>query len=382
MHTPVIVVVAYNRPNALKRLLHSLTKAVYFSNDVKILISIDRNDADPRNSEVISLAESFDWPFGPKVVQQKDKNIGLRQHILECGDMLLNQFESIILLEDDLFVSPYFYEYASQSIAALCDSPSVCGVSLYSPAVNEYTSEPFVPLDDGYDNYFVQSASSWGQLWTRNQWRLFREWYNLNSVNGVNDNDNLPSDVSGWPETSWKKYFIKYQVETNRYFSFPRRSLSTNFSEIGTHFTVDTSLYQTPLLSHSKAWNFSRLEASKSKYDCFYELSQESIKILFKGDIEFDLYGTKRLSDVTSKYLVSRKNCRKPIVQYSDKLIPSELNIFYGIGGSELTLGEKFDFDEKKSIYNFKQFEHLGLTFLIRLVWYKTKAFISRLILR
>jgi hypothetical protein len=345
---------------------------------VKLIISIDHKDSDAGNSDVISLAESFKWTFGQKLVLIQEKNIGLRRHILECGDMLLNRFESIILLEDDLYVSPYFYEYALQSLLSLSDNSDICGISLYAPIVNEYTSEPFMPLDDGNDNYFIQSASSWGQLWTRNQWRLFKKWYDVNSGNGVNKKDNLPLDVSGWPESSWKKYFIKYQVETNRYFSFPRCSLSTNFSEVGTHLTVSNNLYQTPLLTQSKVWRLSSLEGSTSKYDCFYELSKESIGIRFKEDVEFDTYGTKRLSNITSKYLVSQKNCRRPRIQYSDKLIPSVLNIFYGIDGSELTFGKTKDFDDKNNANVFKGYGHLSLTFVIRLLYFKLKAYISR----
>ena len=373
---PVIIVVAYNRPGSLKRLLDSLSRAVYSLDNVSIIISIDHKENDSRSLEVVAIANSFEWKFGHKTVLLRESNLGLRKHILECGDMLLNKFESAIVLEDDLFVSPYFYEYALQSLPVFSDDTNICGISLYSPKINEYTGGGFIPLDDGFNNYFIQSASSWGQLWTRSQWRLFKDWYDNNAINGVTNKDNLPLDVSGWPESSWKKYFIKYQVETNRYFSYPRVSLSTNFSEIGAHLTVKSNFYQTSLLAGGKTWSLLTLEQSLAVYDCFYELSSLSVENLFQSNTEFDLYGTKKLSQINSKYLVSVKKCTNPIEQYANDLIPSMLNIFYSIKGEGLSYGKTSDFKDISDISPFKDFSHLGLTFVIRLVLFKFRVYL------
>jgi hypothetical protein len=347
-------------------------------NNVCIVISIDYKKKDSRNLEVVSIANSFEWKFGQKTVLVQKSNLGLREHILKCGDMVLNKFESIIVLEDDLFVSPYFYEYALQSLSVFSDDINICGISLYSPKINEYTGTGYIPLEDGFDNYFIQSASSWGQIWTRSQWRLFKNWYDDNALKGVTSEDKLPYDVIKWPESSWKKYFIKYQVETNRYFSYPRVSLSTNFSEIGTHLTVKSNFYQTSLLAGAKTWSLSTLEQSIAIYDCFYELSNLSIVNLLQANTEFDLYGTKKLSQINSKYLVSVKKCSNPIKQYANDLIPSMLNVFYSIKGEGLSYGKTSDFKDINDISPFKDFSHLGFNFVIRLVFFKFRVFLVR----
>ena len=41
---PVIVAVGYNRPDSLKRLISSLNQAVYPSEDITLIVSIDRSD--------------------------------------------------------------------------------------------------------------------------------------------------------------------------------------------------------------------------------------------------------------------------------------------------------------------------------------------------
>ena len=64
-----------------------------------------------RKADVVDLANGFVWNFGEKSVLHHDQNLGLRAHIISIGD-LTYKFGSIILLEDDLIVSPWFYEYA------------------------------------------------------------------------------------------------------------------------------------------------------------------------------------------------------------------------------------------------------------------------------
>lgn len=382
MKNPAIVITAFNRPRSLKRVLTSISNSEYPNSGVDLVISIDFSKECVKNREVISIANAFNWEFGDKKVFVQDNNLGLRDHILKCGDLLLDTFDSIILFEDDIFASPYFYEYVLESLKLFHDDDNVCGISLYSPKVHEYTGLEFVPLDDGSDNYFVQSASSWGQVWSRRQWSLFKEWYNQKSGCGVTLEDRVPAAVAGWPESSWKKYFIKYQVETNRFFAFPRISLSSNFGDTGTHFTVDSDVNQTPLLAKSKLWNLSSLSQSMAKYDCFYEIQNLSMDTFFHKDLEFDLYGIKRLINVSSEYLVSAKKCRYPIKQYSLKLKPSVLNVIYGIAGSELSYGKTIDFEDQNRYSIFRGYEHLSIRFLCRLLIYKSKGYAKRIFSR
>ncbi len=58
-----IVIVAFNRPDSLKRLLFSLKKAEYPQN-VDLIISIDQGD----NEDVIKIAEEFVWDYGEKKI--------------------------------------------------------------------------------------------------------------------------------------------------------------------------------------------------------------------------------------------------------------------------------------------------------------------------
>ncbi len=87
------------------------------------------------------------------------------------------KYGSVIILEDDLFVSPYFYDYAIQALEYYESDENIGGISLYNHVDEDMTEFPFVPIQDDSDVYFIQFPSSWGQAWSSKQWKAFREWY-------------------------------------------------------------------------------------------------------------------------------------------------------------------------------------------------------------
>ncbi|MDF2668785.1 MAG: family 2 glycosyl transferase, partial [Paenibacillus sp.] len=234
-----IVVVAYNRRHALERCLRALSHANYPHNKVKLVISIDGCAS---NHDVVEAARSFSWKHGDKEVIYQKQNLGLRQHIMQCGN-LSHKYGSIILLEDDIYVSPDFYSYALQASHYYKNNCRIAGISLYSPRFNETSKLPFEPLQGKYDVFFSQLPTSWGQVWTSRQWGSYTKWYKSQSASSI-DNFNhpsIPGSVKRWPSTSWKKYYAKYMLEQNQYFVYPYDSLSTNFGDPGIHFRKGSS---------------------------------------------------------------------------------------------------------------------------------------------
>ncbi|MDJ0898435.1 MAG: glycosyltransferase [Xenococcus sp. MO_188.B8] len=330
---PVIIVVAYNRPNSLQRLLNSLAQADYTGYDyITLIISIDHSNS----SEVISVAKNFTWKFGHKEIIKHSENLGLKKHIIFCGDFT-EQYQSVIILEDDLVVAPAFYNYCCQALNYYQDHANISGISLYSYFYNEYAQIRFMPLDDGFDNYFLQSATSWGQAWTKKQWQEFKNWYKINQRITINKQDQIPNKVASWSDRSWKKYFIKYMIETKKYFVIPRISLTTNCSEPGAHIISKHDNYHAYLLLRSKNFNFSEFNSSQAIYDAYYELEPRSLyqylPWLAEYALEFDFYGTKNLTKIKSEYLMTIRDSSNPIKSYPLELIPSELNVVFDLTG-------------------------------------------------
>lgn len=357
MMTP-IVVVAYNRAKSLARILKFISKGYYPNHEIPLIISIDKGD----NADVIQVADDFNWEYGEKKVVCQPKNLGLRAHIIQCAS-LSEQYGSVIILEDDLLVSPNFYNYTQAALEFSANDDQIGGISLYNHQYNVHTSDPFYPMEDGYDNWYFQFASSWGEAWSVKQWKNFIRWYEENKEIDL-ASDNFPAYVAAWSPKSWLKYFIKYLVETDRYFIYPRISLSSNFSDKGEHaIGEDNTAFQVPMLMGKKTeYNFSALNESEAVYDAFYE----NVKLadsLNVSPVTVDLYGYKE--KCSTRYLLTCKLLNHKIVKsYACSMRPHEANIAENLPGEDFFLYDmeseaKNTVDEKKLIvrrnkYKFK----------------------------
>lgn len=340
-YSPVIVVVAYDRPRSLERLLFSLKNAKEITN-AKLVISIDNKQ--PDNFNVKSMAEAFEWPYGEKEVIYQQKKLGLKEHVLQCGD-LSQKYGSIIMLEDDLMVSPYFYDYAKKALEFYNEDDKIGGVSLFNYIIEDLLDLPFTPIQDESDVYFIQFPSSWGQTWTAKQWADFREW-----LNNKPDIKSIPisQQVYTWPDASWKKLFGAFLVASDKYFVFPRISLTTNFNDRGTHKWLDINHNgQTQLKLFNANLQLKHIQDSYCIYDAHFELDAKTVKMfcpeLANYDFELDLYGHKEKSRIKSTYIITSRAASKSILQYQRALKPHEMNILLGLKGEELSLCHKDD---------------------------------------
>lgn len=344
-----IVIAAYNRPASLKRLLGSIAHANYEGyGTIQLLISIDHSGS----TDCKTIADAFEWKHGTKTVVEHPQNLGLKQHILSCGERT-KQHDAVIVLEDDLFVSAFFYDYAQQAYAFYKSNEQVAGIALYHNTFNEVAYCPFEPLHDGFDNYFMQVPCSWGQLWTKKQWASFENY--LHELKEEQVMDVLPGNVQQWPNhSSWKKFFYSYLLETNKYFVYPRVGLSTNFGDAGQHLQQSQTVFQTALLLSKKTFQFSTPDQSLSLYDGFFELNgQVYNKFVDAGQsVSFDLNGTKPLSSIKTKYLISSKQCKQAENQFAAACYPYENNVLLKIERNEkdeayFSLGETNNFSDK-----------------------------------
>jgi glycosyltransferase involved in cell wall biosynthesis len=340
-----IIVVAYNRPKALERLLGSLLKASY-PGKAGLIISIDGGGG--QGEEVKRIATEFNWPFGEKKLIFHQERLGLRRHVLSCGD-LSKDHDGVIVLEDDLYVSPEFYHYTLKAHDFYKNDPKIAGISLYSHAYNETAQFPFRPLTDDSDGFFLQYAASLGQFWSREGWNAFRSWYDR--LPGQDIPVNLPPNIRLWPESSWKKYFIGYIIQHDLYFAYPRFSLTTHFSDEGTNMRVSENLFQVQLWLDKNTFRFKPFRESYAVYDVFCEIEPERLKRIAPAlrdyDMEVDLYGMKSKGDCRHKMFLSSRVCCKPLLSFGREMKPHEMNILAGIPGEYFSLGGKNDFEEK-----------------------------------
>ena len=362
---PAIVVVGFDRPVELARLLRSLSCGSYPDGEaVPLIISLDGGGS----TAVRALADAFEWPHGPLRVIAHESQLGLREHILACGDLSL-EYGSVIVLEDDLFVAPAFYDFAAKALNFYANDEKIAGIALYAPDFNEFARLRFIPLDDGSDSYFAQHPCSWGQAWSAAQWSGFRDWYDrqiftdeaVSSMPGE-----VPAAVAGWPSSSWKKYYLHYLVESGCTFVYPRASLSTNFGARGTHFPHPRADFQVPLLAplpRARSWSFAKRSEARCLYDPHFELEAACLSAMNPGlaeyDFECDFSGARDPARSTAEYWLSCRPCSDPQLGFDLQLVPCELNAAWKLSGDFFTLGKRQDFGRLGRRRRARLFQHL-----------------------
>jgi hypothetical protein len=326
---PAIVVAAWNRPRSLLRLLSFLSRG-HYPEATTLHISIDHFPYD----DVVRLAEEFVWPFGAKVVEVHPQRLGLRDHILHCGG-LTARYGAVVLLEDDLIVSPLFYDFAVQALGFFGAAAEIGSIGLYSPQVAESCHQPFQPWMDGFDNWFLQVPSSWGAVYTAAQWTDFEAWLRANA----GKLPLLPTYIHNWSAQSWKKLFAAYLIDTGKYTAYPHVALASNCEDIGAGSNA-SGVLRVPLLMGEKAYRFVGWEASNAVYDAHYEFLPDRLKRIVPslGDVDFcvDLLGQKERIWRDRPWVLTRLKAGGAGADPAAVALPSDFYVALGLQGGRI----------------------------------------------
>ena len=330
-----IVVVAYSRPVETRRLIDSITRAAYDGDKVDLILSVDKSHC---QEEVKAACEDVVWEHGEYKIIMREHRMGLRPHILSCGEMT-EQYDGVIVLEDDLSVSAGFYRYAKSALNYYGDDERVAQISLYSYAANEFTSRPFYPAKNEYDVYAMRVTQSWGQCWSKKMWEGFKKYPHY-SCPVIEPREQIPSNVNKWKETSWKKNFTNYIADSNKYVIYPYCSYTTNYSIVGEHCKADVSDYHVVMQEGQKiSFNFFPL-GECVKYDMLFEREEMRLPIpeCDGKKICIDLYGKKTYYEDADMLFSTRRLKYKLIKEYAIAVKPHENNLFYAIEGKGIYL--------------------------------------------
>lgn len=321
-----VVVVGYNRPHEMKRLLFSLCRAKYHQ-PCDLIISLDFGKI---QKDLIEIGENIEWENGKKEIRAFKTNQGLRNHILQCGDYT-EKYDAVIVLEDDLVVAENFFQYVIEAVEFYENDTNIAGISLYTHRTNPGNGRPFEAQFGGYDAFFMQYAQSWGQCWTRRMWNCFRNWYN--SQSSIANDGLIPDYIVGWDDRSWLKYYIRYTVEKGLYYVYPYFSLTTNGSACGEHNTEVTTAYQVPLsCGNITDYRFPR-EEQAVKYDAYFErIFDKELVDIYHEKVCIDFYGLRRTFG-DAKILIS--------IQRLDFLVKDKLKLSYRPHELNAILGEE-----------------------------------------
>lgn len=323
--------VGYNRLKSQERQLAALVRAGYTGYDnVPLVISIDCSG----NEDLYDFVRKFEWPHGDKYVIIREKRMGLKEHILACGD-LTQYFKGIILLEDDIYVSKDFYNFTNQMNEAYGNCEKVCSVALYSNEMNGYCWMPLVRLRNEADVFADQAVSTWGEFWNARMWKEFREWLSKTEIPWAEID--MPHQIKEWTK-AWSKFFDAYMVLEDKYSIFPYISLTTNFSDAGEHGDANNTIVQVSLQQGYKQYQTLPFE-QLVKYDIYSNNVGLADALGLKLDkVCLDLYGV-RPNDHKKRYYLSVKRLPyKVIKSFGLYMRPQELNVIENIPGEDIFL--------------------------------------------
>ena len=335
-----IVSVGYNRIKSQKRQLEAIKRADYTRYEsVPLVISIDCSG----DEELYNYARDFEWPHGEKYVIIREKRMGLKEHILACGD-LTSYFKGIILLEDDIYVSKDFYNYTIQMEATYGDCPKVASISLYSNEMNGYCWLPLNRLHNEADVFADQAVSTWGEAWNSRMWSEFREWLAKTDIPW--ETIDMPHQIKEWTK-AWSKYYDAYMVMEDKYSIFPYTSLTTNFSDAGEHGGANNTIVQVSLQQGIK--QYATLPFDKLvKYDVYSNnLLLSKVLNLRREDVCLDLYGVRPNDKKCRYYLSVQRMPYKVVKSYGLYMRPQELNVIEDIPGNDIFLYDTSEVGKK-----------------------------------
>ncbi len=162
IYAPIALFV-YNRLDHLKSTVEALklNKLSMFS-DLIIFSDGSKLGEETAVHEVRNYIHSIDGFKSIKIFEQST-NIGLAESIIKGVSMILENSESVIVIEDDIITSEYFLEYMNTALNLYRNEKKVFHVSGYLPNISL----------DGDEHVFLKPASCWGWGTWKDRWSNF-----------------------------------------------------------------------------------------------------------------------------------------------------------------------------------------------------------------
>ena len=249
MNLSPIVLFVYNRPRHTQKTIKALQNNELAS-ESELFIYADNaknNKIDEKVLKVRSYIKKING-FKKVTIIEREKNWGLSKSIIDGVTKVINKYGRVIVMEDDLVVSPYFLMYMNASLCKYVDEVKVIQIAGYMFPLN---------IDINEDALFLPLTSSWGWASWKRAWDLFdinatsyeqlkndsllRERFNLN---GAYDYFSMLEGQLAGKLDSWAIRFYLTAFISDALTLYPRESLVINngFDGSGTHGIQNNNL--------------------------------------------------------------------------------------------------------------------------------------------
>lgn len=149
-----IIIFAYNRPEHTSECILSLSKNEEFSNS-KVFVYSDgpKNESDKTRVEAVRSSIAS-LKFQNIEIIKSDCNKGLANSVIEGVKQAIDEYERVIVLEDDLIVTKNFLKYMNSCLDKYNNQDNIMQISGFG--------FPNSSIDTNNKYYFLPFITSWG----------------------------------------------------------------------------------------------------------------------------------------------------------------------------------------------------------------------------
>ncbi len=241
-----IVLFVYNRPKHTQDMIEALAKNnLAKESDVYIFSDNAKREKDIENVRkvrtYIDSIKQKNW-FANVYIEKAEKNKGLAKSVINGVTKVINKYNKVIVLEDDLIPSKVFLEYMNKALDFYEKKESIWSISGYNIPIQ-------IPKNYKFDIYLGYRGCSWGwatwkDRWNTVDWKVsdYKEFKNnykkRKQMNrgGPDMAQMLDSQMQGLCD-SWAIRWCYEQSKQNKYTIYPVKSLVINqgLDGTGTH---------------------------------------------------------------------------------------------------------------------------------------------------
>ena len=274
-----VVLFVYNRVDHTAKTIEYLKKNT-LSKYTDLFIYSDAAKDDKQNENVRKVRELISKIEGFKSITiiESEENKGLANSIVNGVSQIIEKYEKVIVLEDDIITSNQFLEFMNDSLNFYEKKEEIWSISGYNFPIS-------VPQEYNKSVYFAYRSSSWAWGTWKNRWQTI-DWdikdYNSYKLNpfkiyefckGGNDLDKMLRYQMRSKIDSWAIRWCYNQFIQSKYTVYPTTSFATNIGTDGSgthcdktssrfssklHYNVDYRLESDIILDKTILYNFKK----------------------------------------------------------------------------------------------------------------------------
>lgn len=240
-----IILFAYKRPALTKRVLEGLAENEWAADSTLYIYCDGPRPGETEENlrkirETRSVVREKKWCGSVEIIE-RESNMGLAPSIVNGVGDIVNRHGRAIVLEDDIWPSPFFLSYMNDALNLYENDKRVLSIGAY----NFFALSP-----DTSETFFIKIPDCWGWAVWKDRWESFEldgsklyerlksenliETFNLN---GAYDFEHMLKDQIAGRNSSWAIRWQAVAYVGGKLSLYPRSSVVVNlgFAHEGTH---------------------------------------------------------------------------------------------------------------------------------------------------